>query len=188
MVADRRPHDLAESYRMTVVDDSMVINRVDDKDMPVGTISRNAVFQAHANFRVIHILLFNAKRELLIQRLALNRARHPGFWGSSVAGYVFAGETYEAAAARRVSQELGIFSASLSLVGKTEMNDQGSKKFIDVFTMTYDGPFNYDETHIAAIEFVDLGRLREMRANGERPFTPTFLHVLSFFEQEQHVS
>lgn len=168
---------------MTVVDENMAINRVDDKDVPVGTIPRSLVFQTHANFRVVHVLLFNNKGELLIQRLALSRSRNPGYWGSSVAGYVFAGETYEAAAARRISQELGLYNATLTLFGKTEMDDQGCKKFIDVFITNHEGPFSYDHSHIEQIEFISLERIHIMRDSGERPFTPTFLHVLNFFEQ-----
>ena len=50
---------------MIVVDENMMINAVDDTDMPVGTISRSTVFIAHANFRVVHRLESDASQWLL---------------------------------------------------------------------------------------------------------------------------
>jgi isopentenyldiphosphate isomerase len=167
---------------MTVVDENMVIDAVDANDMAVDIIVRSRVFKAHANFRVVHVLVFNNSGELLVQRLALNRTRHAGYWGSSVAGYVFAHESYETAAARRISQEITVREAALSLVGKTSMDDQGCKKFIEVFTTTQDGPFQYDHEHIDRLEFLQLAKIHEFHASAERSFTPTFLHVLNFYE------
>jgi isopentenyldiphosphate isomerase len=173
---------------MTVIDENMMINAVDDNDMPIGTITRSSVFRAHANFRVAHILVFNSKGELLVQRLGLNRKRHAGYWGSSVAAYVFASESYENAAARRISQELGIRSDTLLPVGKTTMDDEGCKKFISVFTTIQNGPFDYDHEHIDQIEFLPLARIHELHNIGERNFTPTFLHVLNFYEAGRRTS
>jgi isopentenyldiphosphate isomerase len=167
---------------MTVVDENMMIDAVDDDDMPVNTVTRSSVFMAHANFRVVHILVFNSNGELLVQRLALNRKRHAGYWGSSVAGYVFADESYEAAAVRRTSQELGIGNAVLLPVGKTTTDDEGCKKFIEVYTTIQNGPFQYDHEHIDRLEFQSLAKIHDLNNIGERTFTPTFLHVLNFYE------
>jgi isopentenyldiphosphate isomerase len=93
---------------------------------------------------------------------------------------LFAGEDYSLAAERRTEQELGVKRPVLRLVGKTSMNDEGCKKFISLFTMVSNGPFNFDKTHIASIEFVSLQRIREMLITGEREFTPTFVHLFNF--------
>lgn len=160
----------------------MIIDTVDRTDTPIGRIDRAEVFQKHANFRVSHVLVFNSKRELLLQKLALTRNRNPGAWGSSVASYLFSSETYRQAAERRMAQELGISAFSLVSLGKTEMVDDGCLKFIGVFESFNDGPFSYDPSHIDRIEFAAISAIRRMIKTGERVFTPTFLRVFGFFQ------
>jgi 8-oxo-dGTP pyrophosphatase MutT (NUDIX family) len=167
---------------MSIVSEDMVIDAVDQADSAVSQISRKDVFKEHANFRVVHILVFNSKRDLLLQRLALTRPRHAGYWGSSVAGYLHSQEGYEEAARRRIFEELGVYNAHLEAIGKTVMDDEGSRKFIEVFTTVQDGPFDYDRSHIDAVEFLPIPVIRALEQGGMRKFTPTFIHVLNFYE------
>src|SRR5438445_5929908 len=129
---------------MAIVSEEMVIDAVDQSDAPIGVIRRNEVFRQRANFRVAHDLVFNLRGELLVQQLASTRTRHPGYWGSSVAAYIFAGESYRGAAERRLAEELGIRDVPLNYFGTTSMEDEGSHKFIAVFSATHDGPFSFD--------------------------------------------
>jgi isopentenyl-diphosphate delta-isomerase len=169
---------------MVQVNEGMVIDVVDHADRPIGIIQRGMVFQEHASFRVAHTLVFNSHGELLIQQVASTRNRHPGYWGSSVAAYVFAGESYESAANRRLFEELGVRTVPLRYLGKTSMSDEGCFKFIAVFAGTSDGPFTFDHTHIEGLEFVSLSRLHELIETGSRRFTPTFLEVIRFYESK----
>jgi isopentenyldiphosphate isomerase len=162
--------------------EDMTIDVVDENDIPISTIKRNEVFMQRANFHVAHNLIFNSRGELLVQRLANRRIRHPGYWGSSVAAYIFAGESYEGAAQRRLGQELGVHGVPLSYVGKTSMEDEGCHKFIGVFAANHDGPFSFDPDHIHSLEFLSRSVIHELHAAGSRSFTPTFLRVLSFYE------
>jgi isopentenyldiphosphate isomerase len=158
-----------------------MLDWVDEQDQWVGTIARADLFKGHANFRVAHVFIFNWKAELLLQRLAASRTRHPGRWGSSVAAYVAAGEDYAQAAARRLREELGLSSLSLEEVGKTEMSDDGCRKFITLFAIHSDGPFAIDRTHIAEVEFASIDRIQMMAAGDPATFTPTFLYLLDFY-------
>jgi isopentenyldiphosphate isomerase len=167
---------------MALVSGEMLVDSVDQNDTPVGVVRRNEVFAKRVNFRVAHDLVFNSGGKLLVQQLARTRTRHPGYWGSSVAAYLFSGETYEAAARRRLAQELGIEGVPLSEVGKASMEDSGCQKFIGIFATIHDGPFNFDPEHIDAIEFLSLGEIGELHAAGSRRFTPTFMRVLDFYE------
>ncbi len=166
---------------MTGVGGAMIIDVVDQTDTPVGVIPRDEVFQKHANFRVSHVLIFNSRGELLLQRLALSRNRNPGAWGSSVAAYIFSSEDYLHAAQRRVRQELGISDFVLVPIGKTEMSDDGCLKYISVFQTFSDGPFRCDPSHIDRVEFNSVSEIGRMVETGDRIFTPTFLHVFRFY-------
>jgi isopentenyl-diphosphate delta-isomerase len=165
---------------MPTVNEDMLVDAVDHSDSPIGAVRRGEVFRLRVNFRVAHDLLFNSRGEMLIQQLAATRPRHPGYWGSSVAAYLFAGESYAHAAERRLREELGVQGVELVDRGRFSMLDQGCEKFIAVFTTTYDGPLNVDEHHINRVEFVSPAVIHEMIASGTRYFTPTFLRVIDF--------
>jgi isopentenyldiphosphate isomerase len=159
----------------------MIIDTVDHFDYPVGTIVRREVLETGHNFRVAHLFLFNTAGELLIQQLSAHRERHPLAWGSSVACYLFAGETYDDGIQRRAVQELGREIAPISFIGRTRMQDLESEKFIGLFSATDSGPFTIDQQHIERVEFLPLVEIARLMANGERVFTPTFRHVFSFY-------
>jgi isopentenyl-diphosphate delta-isomerase len=163
---------------------SMVIDRVDDSDHVIGTISRAEVFRAHANFRVVHVFLFHSDRQLILQQLAPTRERNPGRWGSSVAAYLFSGESYAAAAHRRLREELSIDNLDLDVVGKTVMNDEGCHKYITLIRAVHDGPLRPDPTHIADLQFAELRSVARMVSEHPDAFTPTFLHVFDFFRSQ----
>jgi len=153
----------------------MMIDVVDDQDRPIGQIHRSEVFDQNASFRVAHVWIFNRSGALLVQRLAAERDRHPLQWGSSVASYVPAGQSYKDAAKDRLAAELGIEDLSLSQLAKAVMVDNGCRKFISVFAATYDGPLRIDQSHISEVRFVDIHDLISMATS--RSFTPTFVHI-----------
>jgi isopentenyldiphosphate isomerase len=159
----------------------MLIDTVDPFDRPIGTVSRREVLRTGQNFRVAHLFVFNSRSELLIQQLSSNRERHRLAWGSSVAAYLFAGETYDEAIRRRTQQELGRALSPVVLAGRTKMQDLSSEKFISLFTATDDGPFTIDRGHIERVEFLPLDTISSLMSSGERTFTPTFRHLFSFY-------
>jgi isopentenyl-diphosphate Delta-isomerase len=166
---------------MNTVSDEMPVDVVDSHDHPMGVVARREVLPLKAGFRVAHDLIFNSHGDLLVQQLSEGRARHPGQWGSSVAAYLFSGESYEEAARRRLREELGI-SIPLNFIGKTSMDDDGSRKFIGVFTGSANGPFRYDRQHIAALEFLPVRKIQQLMGETVRLFTPTFRKVFEFYE------
>lgn len=64
------------------------------------------------------------------------------------------------------------------------MLDQGCQKFISLFTGSCDGPFKYDHTHIADLEFRSVPDIVLPQQSKERIYTPTFLHLLNFYQQQ----
>jgi len=168
-------------------DQDIVIDRVDENDEVMWPISRKNIFREQANFRTSHIFVFNPGGELLLQQLASTRERYPGRWGSSVAGYVLAGETYQQAAERKLQDELGIDKESLGLelVGKTEMADEGRKKFITLYKAVYKGKIKPNTEQMDDAKYFALKEITEMRQENEDQFTPTFLFLLDYHNQKK---
>jgi isopentenyl-diphosphate Delta-isomerase len=160
-----------------------LIDRVDDANRPVGRVRRADVFQARANFRTVHVLVFNSHGDLLLQQLAPSRERNPCKWGSSVAGYIHAGESYSHAAERRLAEELGLHTA-LSEVGITPMHDEGVTKFVGVYTTVSDNPRVADPEHIEAIRFRPLSEIEQDISSHPNSYTETLRHVLDYWISE----
>jgi isopentenyldiphosphate isomerase len=163
--------------------DAQLIDAVDAQDQPIGTIRRGQVFQRHVNFRVVHAFVFAPDQSLLLQHLAPQKPRHPLLWGSSVAGYVDTGESYDAAIARKMREELGRPDLDVVPFGKTVMEDQGCLKFIMLYTARSSGPFEPDPTQILDLAFFRLSEIQTARQTGTLQFTPTFLHLLDYYTE-----
>jgi len=58
--------------------------------------------------KVVHLLVFNERGELLLQKRSMNKDVAPGKWDTSVGGHVNAGETILEALKREMEEELGI--------------------------------------------------------------------------------
>ncbi|HUB39890.1 MAG TPA: NUDIX domain-containing protein [Streptosporangiaceae bacterium] len=156
-----------------------MIDRVDDLNRTVGTVARARVFDEHANFRTVHVLVFDHDGALLLQQLSATRERNPLQWGSSVAGYMYAGESYDEAAHRRLSEELGL-QTPLNPLGVTMMLDEGVKKFVGVYTTVADHPVIEEPDHIAQLQFVPPRLVEEDIDQDPGNYTDTLKHVLSY--------
>ena len=157
-----------------------LIDEVDDLDEVVGTVERGDALRLGVNFRTAHVFVLNSHGELLLQRLAPSRERHPGRWGSSAAAYVFAGESYEAAARRRIAQELRV-APELREVAKIAMQDERSTKFVTLFVGRSDGFEIGEPEHIATARFWRRDEVRSALATEPRAFTPTFRLLFETF-------
>ena len=129
-----------------------------------------------ANIRVVHVFILNKHNELLLQQISREHDRHPLWWGASVAGYVAANESYADAAARKLKSELGITKRP-KLIGKTQMRDGESLKFITVYALRWDGPISPNPTDFAAIQFCSLKQILSKPDSLKLRLTPTFKHI-----------
>lgn len=173
----------AERISIVAADVHMIVDVVDDGNQRAGVAERGSLLERGLNFRTVHILLFASTGRLILQRLRPNHPRSPAKLGSSVAGYLAAGESYEGAAHRKLRKELGI-NAALRYLGETTMLDERSRKFIGVFVghLGQGAPRPRPETETIE-ELLDLPIeiIDRMTAEAPEKFTDTFLVVYGFF-------
>ena len=80
---------------------------VDKNDRILRDASRSEVHANNLRHRAVHVLIFNKKGEILLQKRSRWKDRHPLLWDSSAAGHLGAGEEYDHAAQRELQEELG---------------------------------------------------------------------------------
>lgn len=87
-----------------------LLDLVDDKDIPVGTISRGkfeTIYQGPYFIRGAAALIVNSYNQIWVPERIGKKSR-PGTWDYSVAEHVGAGETYKEAILRGFSEEVGL--------------------------------------------------------------------------------
>jgi isopentenyldiphosphate isomerase len=85
-----------------------LLDVVDENDSLVEVKTRGEIHARGLIHRAVHILVFNNRGDLFIQKRSMNKDENPGLWDSSAAGHVDSGEDYLQCALREITEELGI--------------------------------------------------------------------------------
>lgn len=90
----------------TMLNDSVIL--IDPLDRMIGSADKLEVHRRGALHRAFSILIFNSQGKLLLQRRAMTKYHSRGLWSNTCCGHPRPGETTEAAARRRLSEEMGL--------------------------------------------------------------------------------
>jgi isopentenyl-diphosphate Delta-isomerase len=172
------------SSSLSIPSPAMIIDVVDDRDRKSGEVRRADVLALGRNFHTAHLFLIDEENRLLLQQLAATRERHALRWGASVAGYLFADESYEAAIQRRAHQELGV-TVHPSPVGILAVSEDSATKFVALFEASVTGTLTPDPEHIAAIRFASLDEVAAELHRDRETFTPTFQRLFPFYREHR---
>ncbi len=116
-----------------------VVNHLDEV---VGQASRGEVHRRKLNHRAVHVLIFNSRGELFLQKRSRKKDCFPGAWDSSASGHLDRGEDYDRCAVREVREELGIeLSPSPERLFKVEACAETGHEFVWVYRGQHEGPF-----------------------------------------------
>ncbi|MBU1046481.1 isopentenyl-diphosphate Delta-isomerase [Patescibacteria group bacterium] len=80
---------------------------VDDKDNEIGKGEKMKVHKEGKLHRAFSIFIFNSKKELLIQKRAINKYHNGGLWSNSCCSHPNYGESLGKATHRRLKEEMG---------------------------------------------------------------------------------
>lgn len=124
---------------------------VDADDRVLRQATRSEVHEKELMHRAVHILVFNARHDCLLQKRSALKDRHPGVWDSSAAGHLDAGEDYETAAHRELKEELGIEDARLILVEKLPPSASTGWEHVALYAAMYSGKVRFPAAEISAV-------------------------------------
>src|SRR5512137_895073 len=85
-----------------------IFDVVNERDEVVGRNTRAEVHRLGLMHRAVHILVFNRRGEIFLQKRSMLKDRQPGLWDSSASGHVDSGEDYDACAVRELREEIGL--------------------------------------------------------------------------------
>jgi isopentenyl-diphosphate delta-isomerase len=157
--------------------DSPKVILVDESDRQVGLDDK---LHAHQNGAKLHrafsVFVFNKKGETLLQQRAMTKYHTKGKWTNACCSHPMPGESVEAAAHRRLQEEMG-FDCELrevfSFVYKADVGEGLTEHEYDhVFFGNYDDKVEANEEEAMGYKWVSLERLKgDIRRNPDN-FTP----------------
>lgn len=158
---------------------------VDKNDQVVDAKPREFVHVNNLLHRAVHMLIFNAGGELLLQQRSIWKDRNPGRWDSSAAGHVDSGETYLEAARRELQEELGIEAPHLESIGRLTPCEQNGWEFIEIYRGVHEGPFLPAPLEVETTAFFPMSQIQSWVNRSPGEFSPVFLLCLPLLLDQQ---
>jgi isopentenyldiphosphate isomerase len=156
-----------------------LIDELDSSGRVVGVTTRADIRARRLPHRCVYILVFNRRGELFIHQRTATKDVFPSYWDVAIGGVVAAGESFDQAALREGSEEIGVALAPESLF-PFKFVDERTTAFGHVYRAIHDGPFRLQVEEIAQGCFVHVD---EVAARAKRDqFCPDGLEVWAEFQ------
>ena len=140
------------------------VDIVDDDDCVVATVPRAEMRAKRLQHRAVSIAVMSTDGRLLVHRRAADKDVWPGMWDIAAGGVVSAGETYQAAAARELAEELGVHADTLEHLGEGRFIDESVALIGRGYLTVHDGPFTFTDGEIAEVRWVTRAELSRLMA------------------------
>lgn len=120
-----------------------IFDVVNERDEVIGQAPRSEVHRRKLHHRAVHVLVFNARGELFLQKRSMKKDCYPGAWDSSASGHLDRGEEYDVCAVREVREELGVqLPAVPRRLFKIDSCAETGQEFVWIYQCQHEGPFD----------------------------------------------
>jgi isopentenyldiphosphate isomerase len=126
-----------------------IFDVVNERDEVIDRKPRAEVHRLGLRHRAVHVLVFNARGEVFLQKRSLRKDKSPGLWDSSASGHVDSGEEYDACAVRELREEIGLkLNAAPRRLFKLAAGPETDEEFVWVYRSEAEGPFQLNAEEI----------------------------------------
>lgn len=160
---------------------------VDENDHVVGQASRKHIHGNKLLHRSVHILVFNSRKELFLQKRALCKDENPGLWDTSSAGHVDTGESYETCAHRELWEELNL-RATLTTSVKISACQETYGEHVQVYTCVTDDTVKINQDEISEGAFFSLALIQKEISINPTLFTSSFKMLFNQIRDIENIS
>jgi isopentenyldiphosphate isomerase len=126
-----------------------IFDVVNERDEAIGRQTRSEVHRLGLKHRAVHVLVFNARGQLFLQKRSMTKDRQPGLWDSSASGHLNCGEDYDACALRELGEEIGLqLNAPPQRLFKLAAGAETDQEHVWVYRCHSEGPFTLQPEEI----------------------------------------
>ncbi len=151
---------------------------VNEADEPTGTMEKMEVHQKGLLHRAFSVFIFNSKGEMLLQQRATGKYHNEELWTNACCSHPAPGEPVNAAANRRLKEEMGFTTAlekAFVFTYKASF-DNGliEHEFDHVFVGQYDGDTQINKSEVKDYCFKTIDELQASLQSHPQKFTAWF--------------
>ena len=162
---------------------------VNEQDEETGAMEKMEAHRKGRLHRAFSIFIFNNKNEILLQQRAVNKYHSGGLWSNACCSHPKPGETIDAAAKRRLKEELG-FETELEKIFEFTYNTSFENglteyEFDHVFAGIYNDEIQFNKTEVQDICFRSMSEIESDLQTHPHKFTPWFLIAFPMIKKWQ---
>lgn len=126
-----------------------IFDVVNERDEVIDHRPRSEVHRLKLLHRAVHVLVFNARGQLLLQKRSMRKDCFPGTWDSSASGHLDRGESYDACAVRELREEIGlVLQTTPTRLFKIAACPETGQEFVWVYRCESEGPFEFQAEEV----------------------------------------
>ncbi len=157
-----------------------IFDIVDERDQVIGQRPRSEVHRVGHKHRAVHVLVFNSRGEVFLQKRSMSKDTHPGVWDSSSSGHVDSGEDYDTCAIRELREEIGlIIDRPPQRLFKINACLETGQEFVWVYKYQSEGPFVLHPEEIERGDWFAAAHVTRWIADARHEFAPAFVLIWS---------
>jgi len=153
---------------------------VDEVDTPLGAMEKIEAHRKALLHRAFSVFIFDREGRMLLQRRADGKYHSPGLWTNACCSHPRPGEDTEAAAIRRLGEELGFTTPLARLFSFTYRSEYDNGltefEFDHVFVGHYDGVIRPDPAEVGEHCYRSMDEIRAELQRDPGRFT-TWFHL-----------
>lgn len=135
--------------------------------------------------KAVHVLVFNSKKELILQKRSSKKELYPNMWDTSVGGHLSPGENYRDAAIRECKEELGFIPDKLNFLYAYTAKFPNETELVETYVTIYDGPYLFENSEeVSQVKGFSLEELFSLKCTIQ--FSPYFLFELEQLKSNLH--
>jgi isopentenyl-diphosphate delta-isomerase type 1 len=155
-----------------------IFDVVNERDEVIGQMPRSQVHREGHKHRAVHVLVFNRRGELFLQKRSMAKDNFPGLWDSSASGHLDSGEDYDQCAVREVWEEIGLtLSGPPPRLFRIEACLETGQEFVWVYRAEAEGPFALHPDEIETGAWFTPEAVDAWVASKEAEFAPGFVKI-----------
>ncbi len=159
---------------------------VNEQDEAVGTMDKMEAHHEGALHRAFSVFILNEKGEMLLQQRAIDKYHSGGLWSNTCCSHPYPGEDTDAAAHRRLEEELGFDTALQPMFILRYKSDVGNglteNEYDHIYIGNYSAPLAVNEEEVMDHKYASLGDIENWLQERPNDFTAWFRLAFPLFQ------
>ena len=166
-----------------------IFDVVNERDEVIEQRTRKEVHRLGLWHRAVHVLVFNRRGEVFLQKRSMLKDMSPGKWDSSSSGHLDTGEDYDACAIRELREEIGlIISETPERLFKVNAGPDTGWEFCWIYRCRSEGPFVLQPEEIETGGWFAPAAVTRWLEEKPEDFASAFVLIWKLYTTQSHAS